>query len=103
MKATLLTTIPFPIALRRTPAGTEILCPPGPFAQFLYTITGQPMPSARVDPQRRPPRWEIIPYTDELDTVLMSLIDALIAMRYESGAVSLTLLDENPLDQLLEG
>jgi hypothetical protein len=45
----------------------------------------------------------MIPYTDELDTVLMSLIDALIAMRYESGAVSLTLLDENPLDHILEG
>jgi hypothetical protein len=103
MKAMLLTTVPFPIALRRTPSGTEILCPPGPFAQFLYSITGQPVPPARLDPQRRPPRWEMIPYTNELDTTLMSLIDALISMRYESGAVSLTLLDENPLDHILEG
>jgi hypothetical protein len=103
MKATLLTAIPFPIALRRTPAGTEILCPPGPFAQFLHSLTGRPMPPTRANPERRPPRWEAVPYTDELDTALMSLIDALISMRYESGSVSLTLLDENPLDDLLEG
>jgi hypothetical protein len=102
MKAILLTTTPFPILLRQTSAGTEILCAPGPFAQFLHTLTGRPVPAARANPERRPPRWEAVPYTDELDTALMSLIDALITMRYESGSVSITLLDENPLDDILE-
>jgi hypothetical protein len=102
MKPILLTTIPFPISLRRTPTGTDILCPPGPFAQFLHSINGRPLPPPRANPERRPPRWETIPYTDELDSVLIQLIDALIAMRYESGSVSIILIDENPLDQLLE-
>ena len=102
MKPILLTTTPLPISLRRTPTGTDILCPPGPFAQFLYSLTGRPQPPARSNPECRPPRWEAIPYTAELDRALMGIIDALIAMRYESGSVSLTLLDENPLDHLLE-
>jgi hypothetical protein len=102
MKPILLTTIPFPIMLRQTSAGTEILCPPGPFAQFLHTLTGRPVPPPRANPERRPPRWEAVPYTDELDTTMISLIDALITMRYESGSVSITLIDEHPLDDTLE-
>jgi hypothetical protein len=72
------------LEVRAVDGGWEILCPPGPLAQFLLALSGSPQAGSRNG-------YVIIPLTADLDRAIMALIRDLIDLRYRTGQVQLEL------------
>jgi hypothetical protein len=100
----------YPVEVRAVDGGWEILCPPGPLAQFLLAASGSsyrcddhrvkgPGPIADFllgeDPTRIEWRGDqpylIIRFSAELDREILRMIQLLIDLRYRTGRVQLEL------------
>ena len=81
--------IPIPLAVRLAPDGWEILAPPGPLPQLLKQLSRDKnsLSVEMVNGQT----MAVVPFTDNLDQSLIYLVDALIALRYQTGQVQLEL------------
>jgi hypothetical protein len=69
--------------------GWRILCSPGPLAQLLNSMAGQPGPLQVTIEEGQP--VAVITYTTDLDHQLKTLIDQLITLRHQAGQVQLQL------------
>lgn len=67
--------------------GWMVQLPPGPLADALAHLSGQPQPILDTN------GIALIPYTRQLDQYIVGLVDALIHLRYDANRVSLTLAD----------
>lgn len=72
------------LEVRARDGGWEILCPPGPLAQFLLSLSGSLQAGSHNG-------YLIVPLTAELDRAITTLIRDLIDLRYRSGQVQLEL------------
>lgn len=67
----------------------EILCPPGPLAQFLLSAAYSPQ-SGKTEYRGGDP-YVIIRFTADLDREIVRMIQTLIDLRYQTGRVQLEL------------
>jgi hypothetical protein len=90
----IISTIPYPLAVRPADHGWEILCPPGPLADLFSQLAQVAQPEAiRVEDQT----MLIIPLTPTLDEALTHLINSLISLRYDTGQAQLTLSSDEDI------
>lgn len=74
----------YSLEIRAVNGGWEILCPPGPLAQFLLSAA----PPATI---KQRGLYVIVEISAELDREIMRMIQALIDLRYRTGQVQLEL------------
>jgi hypothetical protein len=90
----MISTHPYPLAVRPANRGWEILCAPGPLAQLLSQLAPVAQPeTVSVEGQT----MLIIPLTTALDGALERLVNTLINLRYDAGRVQLELFSEEEL------
>lgn len=79
-----LTTEPYSLEVRAVDGEWEILCPPGPLAEFLLSAA----PQATI---RQRGLYVVVRFSEALDREIVRMIQALIDLRYQTGQVQLEL------------
>lgn len=90
----MISTTPYPLAVRLADHRWEILCPPGPLADLFSHLAPVSQPEAIVVEDQP---MLIIPLTPALDEALTHLINTLIDLRYDTGQVQLTLFSDEDI------
>jgi hypothetical protein len=89
-----ISTSPYPLAVRRSDHGWEILCAPGPLADLFSQLAPVSEPEAiSIEAQT----MLVIPLTAELDNAIRQLVNSLINLRYDTGQVQLKLFSDEDI------